>query len=107
MHRYPKWLCASYRDRLRKGQRFRYQRKPHHKKKEKRDDSWREYKKVRKDKSKCYYANSSMTAGIHGWFKTESNRIERRSVKQQLYKENWDSWQNFQRDYYLDPWGWD
>jgi len=100
---YPKWLWTIYHE---KGQRLKYQRKEHHKKKE-RDDSWREYKKIRKDKSKRSYSYSSRSGGHHFWFKNQSNRVERRSVNQQLHREDWDNWINFPPDYFCDPWGWD
>lgn len=89
--------------------RSKYQRKPHHKKKEKdlNKEAWRHHKKIRRDRSKPECGMSGMTAGVHAWFKTESNRRMRRGVSQDLYREDWENWQDHGLDYYLDPWGWD
>jgi hypothetical protein len=83
-----------------------YQKRDHHKKKEKnlQKEAWREYKQFAKDKRKSkfnwYKARS--------FCKTLSNHYHRRWVKENTHRKNWDAFHTNQQEYvFKDPWMFD
>lgn len=85
--------------------RRKYQKKAHHKKKvlsdEEKDKRDRAKKRrTHKHKGVRWYHNSRGWL----WYQVTANRKERRKVKQDIHRGDWDNWVTTRKRDFLDPW---